>query len=79
MKRILMIFTALLILCAGADAQGKGEKNYVIGFYNLENLFDIYNDPAKNDEEFLPEGKNQWTEVKYQKKLSRKNMLLVYN
>ena len=64
-----MIFAALVLLGAGAQAQNKGEKNYVIGFYNLENLFDTYNDPAKNDEEFLPEGKNKWTEAKYQKKL----------
>ena len=69
MKRILIIFAAIVLFCTGIDAQNKGSKNYVIGFYNLENLFDIYNDPAKNDEEFLPEGKNQWTEVKYQKKL----------
>ena len=41
----------------------------MIGFYNLENLFDIYDDPAKNDEEYLPNGKNEWTEVKYNKKL----------
>jgi hypothetical protein len=47
----------------------QGTKNYVVGFYNLENLFDVYNDPVKNDEEFLPEGKNKWTEAKYQKKL----------
>ena len=44
-------------------------KNYVIGFYNLENLFGTFDDPAKNDEEFLPEGKNKWTDAKYQKKL----------
>ena len=44
-------------------------KNYVIGFYNLENLFDTFDDPAKYDEEFLPEGKNKWTDAKYQKKL----------
>ena len=69
MKKILIIIAALLLLCAGADAQNAGKKNYVIGFYNLENLFDIYNDPMKNDEEFLPEGKNKWTEAKYQKKL----------
>ena len=69
MKKILIIIAALLLLCAGADAQNAGKKNYVIGFYNLENLFDIYNDPVKNDEEFLPEGKNKWTEAKYQKKL----------
>ena len=64
MKRILVIFAALVLLASGAQAQEKGSKNYVIGFYNLENLFDTYNDPAKNDEEFLPDGKNQGTEVK---------------
>ena len=68
MRKILIVFAALMLFCTGADAQ-KGSQNHVIGFYNLENLFDTYNDPAKNDEEFLPEGKNQWTEVKYQKKL----------
>lgn len=57
-----------MLFCTCAQAQ-KGTKNYVVGFYNLENLFDTYNDPAKNDEEFLPEGKNKWTEAKYQKKL----------
>ena len=75
MKKILTIIAALLLLCTGADAQNSGSKNYVIGFYNLENLFDTYNDPVKNDEEFLPEGKNKWTEAKYQTKL--KNMAKV--
>ena len=69
MKRILTVFAVLALFCSGAYAQKAGEKNHVIGFYNLENLFDTYNDPAKNDEEFLPEGKNKWTEAKYQKKL----------
>lgn len=58
-----------MLLSTGADAQRKREQNHIIGFYNLENLFDIYDDPAKNDEEFLPDGKNKWTEAKYQKKL----------
>lgn len=53
------------------QAQNR-HRNYVIGFYNLENLFDTYDDPVKRDEEFLPEGKNKWTDAKYQKKL--KNM-----
>ena len=69
MKRIILIFSLFVLLCSGADAQSKGSKNHVIGFYNLENLFDTYNDPAKNDEEFLPEGKNKWTDAKYQTKL----------
>ena len=44
-------------------------KSYVIGFYNLENLFDTYHDDGKNDYEYLPDGANNWTEVKYAKKL----------
>ncbi len=69
MKKILIIVLALLMPVAASFGQGKAKRNYVIGFYNLENLFDIYDDPAKNDEEFLPEGKNKWTEAKYNKKL----------
>ena len=60
---------ALTLFSSAASAQKAGSQNHVIGFYNLENLFDTYDDPAKNDEEFLPEGKNKWTEAKYQKKL----------
>mgnify|MGYP003310651402 CR=1 FL=1 len=68
MKRIIIFIAALLLVCGNSPAQNK-EKSYVIGFYNLENLFDIYDDPAKNDEEFLPNGKNKWTEAKYRKKI----------
>ena len=72
MKRTAIILSSLLLILSGISCAGQksGSRNYVIGFYNLENLFDIYDDPAKNDEEFLPEGKNQWTEAKYQKKVS---------
>ena len=71
MKRFLMLCLLAAFFAGTASAEGglKTKQNYVIGFYNLENLFDIYDDPAKNDEEFLPDGSNQWTEVKYNKKL----------
>ena len=75
MKKILLILAALALFSSAAFAQKPGTQNHVIGFYNLENLFDVYNDPVKNDEEFLPEGKNKWTEAKYQVKL--KNMAKV--
>lgn len=71
MKRLLATATILALLLFSFTADGAGKsKAYVIGFYNLENLFDTYDDPAHNDEEFLPDGKNQWTEAKYQKKLA---------
>ena len=68
MKKILIVLTALALLGTAAQAQ-KRTQNHVIGFYNLENLFDIYDDPVKNDAEFLTAGTNKWTEAKYQKKL----------
>ena len=68
MRKLSIILTAFLVLLPAVFAQDQ-KRTCVVGFYNLENLFDIYDDPAKNDEEFLPDGKNQWTEVKYQKKL----------
>ena len=72
MKKHIFLSVVFLIVAGiavfGGNDAGK-KRNYVIGFYNLENLFDTYNDPVKNDEEFLPEGKNQWTDVKYRKKL----------
>ncbi|MDR1553088.1 MAG: endonuclease/exonuclease/phosphatase family protein [Prevotellaceae bacterium] len=69
MKKITLIFTFALIIF-NLNAQGK--KKYRIacmGFYNVENLFDIYHDEGKNDYEFLPDGANQWTEERYRKKL----------
>lgn len=68
MKRSFIVAALLLLMSLSASAQ-KTQQNYVIGFYNLENLFDTYDDPVKNDNEFLPEGKNKWTQAKYEKKL----------
>lgn len=83
-KSLTIILVAIMSLGLSAAPKAKTEaapvapratKNYVVGFYNLENLFDTYNDPAKNDEEYLPEGANKWTETRYQIKL--KNMAKV--
>ena len=50
-----------------------GQKSIIasVGFYNLENLFDIVNDTLTLDEEFTPEGDKNWTEEKYRDKLNR--------
>lgn len=76
MKRLFCTLTIVLAVALSANAQStKSAKSHVIGFYNLENLFDIYDDPAKNDEQFLPNGSNNWTAEKYAMKL--KNMAQV--
>lgn len=44
-------------------------NGFVIGFYNIENLFDTINDPSINDEEFLPQSKVSWNTARYKSKL----------
>jgi predicted extracellular nuclease len=51
-----------------SDVNGS---DFVVAFYNVENLFDTSDDPKKNDEDFTPSGKLAWTEDRYQVKLGR--------
>jgi len=50
------------------DSNKRGDLR--IMFYNCENLFDIYDDTLKLDDEFLPEGEKHWSYEKYQEKLA---------
>jgi len=71
-KKITSIFIiSLLFLCLHTQAQ----KTAVIGFYNVENLYDTEKDPIADDSEFLPTGTYQWTEERYNHKL--KNLSVV--
>ncbi|MCR4958528.1 MAG: endonuclease/exonuclease/phosphatase family protein [Prevotella sp.] len=69
MKKTFLILAALLLMATtGANAQ-KQYQLYGIGFYNLENLFDTCHDVGHNDYEYLPDGTNRWTGLKYTHKL----------
>lgn len=69
MLRKVKLFAVIMLLgIMSANAQQQF-KMALVGFYNLENLFDTINDPNKNDEEFLPNGKNAWNTQKYTAKL----------
>jgi predicted extracellular nuclease len=48
MKKI-FIMTLITILLIGCD---KSNNTINVGFWNVENLFDLENDPLKNDDEF---------------------------
>ncbi len=45
------------------------KRNITVVFYNVENLFDTKNTPGGNDAEFTPDGKNKWSEERFQKKV----------
>ena len=73
MSKHIVIILALLTFSLGISTVSAQEKQAykvgLVGFYNLENLFDTIDDPLKNDEEFLPQGLNQWNTEKYLNKL----------
>ncbi len=70
LKRVAYIaFVLTVVLSVTACAKPKAARGYVIGFYNVENLFDTYHDDGKNDYEYLPDGTNGWTEKRYERKL----------
>jgi predicted extracellular nuclease len=48
-----------------------------IAFWNVENLYDTIDDPAVNDEEFLPAGKNHWTRERYNCKLQNLSKVIL--
>lgn len=68
-KRLIFLALALISMSFGVNKAQNQYKMGLIGFYNLENLFDTINDPNIDDEEFLPEGKNRWNTEKYNTKL----------
>jgi len=65
-------FISLLALCSFTiKAQKKDYKPVVIGFYNLENLFDTLDNTLINDEEFLPSGPRNYNGTIYFDKLNK--------
>ena len=83
MKRNLILLLCVAFCCGFVTAQ-KNNKNgkstqkesfsvSCVAFYNLENLFDTMDDPNNSgDDEYLPDGPNRWTGMKYRSK--QKNM-----
>ncbi len=65
---VVLFVAAAFLNMLSSNAQTKGRQ--IVMFYNVENLFDTINDPAVNDEEFLPEGPKKWNSVKYNRKMS---------
>lgn len=68
---LLCLILTLLITSHSSLASLKNDSTYTIMFYNVENLFDIDNDPTTIDEEFLPNGDRFWNNHKFYLKLKR--------
>lgn len=51
------------------DTSDSEIKLQYIAFYNIENLFDIYDDELTNDDDFLPTSAKKWTKRRYRNKI----------
>ncbi len=81
MKTIFIYFLTILLtgLINVSPLKAQSKKTYqsaLVGFYNLENLFDTVNDPKIDDEEFLPNGPNHWNTEKYLHKLAQMSKVI---
>ena len=61
----LILLPAILLALFCLQAQNSA----IIGFYNVENLYDTEKDSIADDSEFLPDGPYQWTLERYHQKL----------
>ena len=60
----ILIFLLLFVLFST-----QAQRTAIIGFYNVENLYDTEKDSIADDSEFLPNGAYQWTVERYNHKL----------
>ena len=70
MKRIIIVGLAVFFSLP-VFSQKKEYTPVVIGFYNLENLFDTLDNPGKMDEEFTPGGSKNYNTAIYYDKLKK--------
>jgi len=71
MRKILFIFFIFSSSSVIPQKLNKDKDYWIsaIGFWNVENLYDILNDKWKNDEDFTPEGINKWNGKRYWTKI----------
>jgi endonuclease/exonuclease/phosphatase family metal-dependent hydrolase len=76
-KSCILAFNLLFLLTNYISAQHKAPDDASIMFYNTENFFDIYDDPAKGDNDFLPTSKRHWNKEKYLNKINNLSKVIL--
>lgn len=71
-RRGSFVLAGFLLCCLPflSFAQTDGKDSRAVLFYNVENLFDIYNDSLINDDDFTPDGALHWTSRRYYQKIN---------
>ncbi len=66
---ISLFFVIIMVGTYQGHSQMSGSKRVAAAFYNCENFFDITDNPARDDDEFTPNGKYHYTQKIYEQKL----------
>lgn len=66
-KNNVLLFCLLFFISGKAISQQNTLEASIL-FYNVENFFDIYDNPETNDDEFTPHGDRRWTYKRFTKK-----------
>ncbi len=61
----------LLLISSRFAYPQEPDNNFSVLFYNVENLFDTYDDTLTEDDEFTPYGVRNWTYDRFMHKLNR--------
>ncbi len=72
--------TATTVTTVEASSTNPAKKipdQIKVAFYNVENLFDMEDNPDKIDEEYMPTSDKKWTPDRYQKKLDNLYKVLI--
>ena len=72
-KSIVSLFAGCLVLLAiknSGYSQDVSIRPVRLMFYNVENLFDVFNDSLKADSDFLPGGPMRWNNTRYNRKIN---------
>lgn len=67
----LSLFLIVFCLAITSQAQLKRYQVVVIGFYNLENLYDTIDNPITLDDEFTPSGAKKYNTIIFRDKLNK--------
>lgn len=68
------LFTALFLLFMPSVLAQNG---FAVMFYNVENLFDCYDEPDKNDDEYIAGGDRNWSVYRYWEKMRNVSRVVV--
>lgn len=72
-----LISTLLVNYSCAQEKRNPPDERFRIMFYNVENLFDPFDDSLKNDNEFLPGSIRGWTWKKFERKLENISKVVI--